>query len=337
MLPTLPTASLLLACALSALPAAQLSYHVMPPTLGTNDVSNLVGASRDRDNIGGDGYADGDGNDSATYIAGVDRPHQGQTFTTGGNPAGYQVNAVWLRHVAYTSNTGATWWCAPSNGAFTVRVTRPSAVGTFAFALTKEAFTTTGTESGTPNSLTPVATRVNSPEGTGVWLRFAFTSPITLFPNTLYGFDVAAHSRDFFFETLGLRTTADRDAYPAGAAYSGSTIGAADNTLEPLEGDRVFVVELSPGIDVARNGDDVFLAWAQLPSPIRHIEIHRNTLPTPGGRIRIATITPPVNTFVEKVPDATASYWYWLVVTRPDGITETIGPVATRSAEVWVP
>jgi hypothetical protein len=99
----------------------------------------------------------------------------------------------------------------------------------------------------------------------------------------------------------------------------------------------VFLVELSPAIDVARNGEDVFLAWPRLSGPIRHVEIHRNESAGAEGRVRVAMITGPLNSHVEKVPDAGAAYWYWLIVNRPDGAIETIGPVAARSAEVWEP
>lgn len=331
-------AVLLLPCLLPPLPAAQVSFHSAPPTPGPNDIANFVGASRDRDNIGGDGMNDGDANDSSTYISGLDRPHQGQTFATGSNPAGYQVNAVWLRHAGYSTNASSTWWCAPAGAALTVRITRPSAAGTFAFALAAEPAAITASDAGAPNALTPVSTRVNTANGTGLWLRFALAAPVTLYPNTKYGFDVAAHAPDLFFETLGQRSVGGDDApYIGGSAYNGSSTGAADNTLNPLDGDRVFLVELSPAIDVARNGEDVFLAWSQLGGPIRRIEIHRNTRAVPEGRVRIATITTSINTFLEKVPDPTAIYWYWLVVTRPDASTEIIGPVATPSAEVWTP
>ena len=333
-----PATTFLVACALP-LPAAQLSYHSAPPKSGPSDIVNLAGAARDWDNIGGDGLNDGDANDSATYIAGVDRPHQGQTFTTGGNPAGYQVNAVWLRHAGYSGNQDATWWCAPAESSLTVRITRPAAAGTFAFALASEPVRTTGAEPGAPNPLAPREVRTSSADGTGLWLRFAFASPVTLYPNTRYGFDVTAHTPDFFLETLGLRDAAASggDAYAGGSAYTGSSTGTADNTLLPLAGDRVFVVELSPAIDLVRKGHEVFISWPQLSGPLRRVEIYRNDRAAVEGRARVATITTAVNTYLEKVPDDKAPYWYWLTLTRSDGSTETIGPVATPVAEVWTP
>jgi autotransporter-associated beta strand protein len=225
------------------LPAATLSYQTTAPTPGTNDVSNFTGAARDRDNVGGDGSSDGSANDGGTYVSG-DRPQQGQTFTTGSNVGGYRVKAVWLRHVGYTSNTTSTFWRTANGVNLTVRVTKPSAAGTGGFALTTETVTTTGSESGTSNSLAPVTGGTSSTNGTGVWVRLAFSLPITVQPNTQYGFDVTSGSTTFYFETLGLRdAAAGENPYTGGAAYSGGTSGVPDNAMNTLSGDRVFLVE----------------------------------------------------------------------------------------------
>jgi autotransporter-associated beta strand protein len=229
-----------------ALPAATLSYQTTPPTPGANDVSNFTGAAGDRDNVGGDGANDGGTNDAGTYVAG-DRPQQGQTFTTGSNAGGYRVKAIWLRHAGYTGNTASTYWRTANGASLTVRVTNPSAAGTSSFALTTETVTTTGGESGTPNSLAPVTSGTSSMNGTGVWVRLAFTAPVTVQPSTQYGFDVTSGSTTLYFETLGIRDAASGgNPYPGGAAYNGSTNGAADNAMNPLTGDRVFLVELEP-------------------------------------------------------------------------------------------
>ena len=229
-----------------ALPAATLSYQTTTPTPGASDVSNLTGAASDRDNVGGNGSSDGSINDASTYVGG-DRPQQGQTFTTGANAGGYQVKAIWLRHVGYTSNTASTSWLTANGVGFTVRVTNPVAAGTSSFALATETVTTTGSETGTSNSLAPVTTATSSTNGTGVWVRFAFSIPITLQPNKQYGFDVTSGSTSFYFETLGVRDAASGgNPYAGGSAYSGSTNGATDNAMNTLSGDRVFLVELAP-------------------------------------------------------------------------------------------
>lgn len=224
--------------------AATLSYQTTAPTPGTSDVSNFTGATSDRNNVGGNGSSDGSANDAGTYVSG-DRPQQGQTFTTGSNVGGYRVKAVWLRHVGYTSNTVNTSWRTANGVNLTVRVTKPSAAGTAGFALTTETVTTTGTESGTSNSLAPVTGGTSGTNGTGVWVRLAFSLPVTVQPNTQYGFDVTSGSTTFHFETLGIRDAASGgNPYAGGSAYNGGTNGAPDTAMNTLSGDRVFLVEL---------------------------------------------------------------------------------------------
>ena len=231
-----------------ALSAATLSYQTTTPTPGASDVSNLTGAASDRDNVGGNGSSDGSTNDASTYVGG-DRPQQGQTFTTGANAGGYQVKAIWLRHVGYSSNTASTSWLTANGAGLTVRVTNPAAAGTSSFALTTETVKTTGSETGTTNSLSPVATATSSTNGTGVWVRLAFSLPVTLQPNKQYGFDVTSGSTSFYFETLGIRDAASGgNPYAGGSAYNGGTNGATDNAMNILSGDRVFLVELAPVI-----------------------------------------------------------------------------------------
>ena len=62
-------------------------------------------------------YANGAANDAFTYIA-FDRSAMGQTFITGTNGAGYQLKAVWLRHVGYTANTDMTFYMVPAGSDF---------------------------------------------------------------------------------------------------------------------------------------------------------------------------------------------------------------------------
>jgi autotransporter-associated beta strand protein len=229
---------------LGTLFAATLSYQTTTPTPGANDISNFTGAAQDRDNVGGNGSSDGSTNDAGTYVAG-DRPQQGQTFTTGANAGGYQVKAIWLRHVGYTSNTANTFWRTANGAGLTVRVTNPTAAGTSSFALATETATTTGSESGTSNSLAPVATGTSSANGTGVWVRFAFSQPFMVQANTQYGFDVTSTSTALYFETLGIRDAASGgNPYAGGSAYNGGTNGTPDNAMNTLSGDRVFLVEL---------------------------------------------------------------------------------------------
>src|ERR1039457_1202779 len=130
--------SLLSAASLSA---ATLTFQTFAPTPGANDIYNFAGASHDGANVNnGSTYADGAGNDAFTYIAG-DRTDQGQTFTTGSDPQGYRVNAVWLRHCGYTNNADLTWYRMDASAVMTVRITDPAQAGTTGFALDAENYT----------------------------------------------------------------------------------------------------------------------------------------------------------------------------------------------------
>ena len=229
-------------CLLLPVQAATLTTATSGPTPGTNDIFNFAGAARDGANVGdGSTYADGSGNDAFTYVAG-DRADQGQTFATGSNTNGYLIKSVWLRHVGYTNNTALTWWQMNSGVSMTVRVTDPTLAGTSGFALDTETYTTTGGEGWSGG--------FNSTNGTGSWLQFTLSSPITLSPNKTYGFDVASSSTSAFFEWLGT----SNNVYPGGGAYQGSTAGSADNTMNTLVGDRVFLIEMASGTN-APTGD----------------------------------------------------------------------------------
>jgi hypothetical protein len=337
-----PRRRALLSLSLLALPlalhGAQASFSSAAPAPGPYDIANLTGAAQDRDNIAGDGINDGDVNDHATYVSGLDRPHQGQTFTTGDNPAGYQVRAVWIKHAGYSANQSDTWWSAPAGSDLTIRLTRPAAAGTFAFALASEPLTLTGNAPGAPNAFFPVSPRVNTADGSGVWLRIGLESPVSLYPNTRYGFDLTGTSPELFFEWLGLRdNTTEGDAYPSGSAYVGSTTAVPDQTLRPLAGDRVFLVEMSPAVEVARDGAEVFLSWGRIPGAVQKLELYRGDRPSPENRRRIAELAVLAQVYLDKLPRPDATCWYWLVVTRPDGTTETIGPVDGRAAPAWTP
>jgi hypothetical protein len=222
--------------------SATLTIATSAPTPGTNDIYNFAGAARDGANVSdGSAYADGAANDAFTYVAG-DRADQGQTFITGSNTNGYTITAVWLRHVGYTNNTALTWWQMNSGVSMTVRVTDPTFAGTSGFALDTETYTTTGSEGWSGG--------YNSTNGSGSWLQFTFSSPITLSPNKTYGFDVASSSTSAFFEWLGT----SNNVYPGGGAYNGSTSGTPDNTMNTLAGDRVFLVALAVGTNAPTGG-----------------------------------------------------------------------------------
>jgi hypothetical protein len=222
--------------------AVTLSLSSATPTPGTNDIYNFAGASHDGANVSDGGtYADGAANDAFTYVAG-DRADQGQTFTTSGSTNGCLVNAVWLRHVGYTNNTALTWWQMNSGVTLTVRITDPSQVGTSGFAVRTESYTTTGTEGWSGG--------FNSTNGDGNWLRFAFATPVSLATNKTYGFDLTSATTSAFFEWLGT----SNNVFAGGSAYNGSTTGVADNALNTLVGDRVFLIEMASGANAPTGG-----------------------------------------------------------------------------------
>jgi hypothetical protein len=219
----------------AALPASALTLNIssVAPTPDADDIYNFAGADRDGLNVAnGAVYADGSANDVYTYVAG-DRTDQGQTFTTGSDPDGYVVTAIWVRHCGYTNNTQLTWWRMSSGVPITLRLTAPAQAGSAGFSLHTESYTTTGTEgwNGT----------FNSTNGTGQWLRLVLAAPQTLLPNQNYGFDLTSGTTGAFFEWFG--TT--NNVFAGGNAYRGGTAGAPDNALNALVGDRVFLVELA--------------------------------------------------------------------------------------------
>jgi hypothetical protein len=168
------------------------------------------------------------------------RADQGQFFTTGSNPGGYHIRAIWVQHCGYMTNTSLTYFdfAASGNPTFIFRLTDPSKAGTNGFALDEETVQVTGTEINNPD---PVGVR-SSANGDGVWMRFGFSSfgtNILLQPNTHYGFDIMGASGDFF-EMLGTTNY----VYSGGQAYNGTaSSGTPDNVTNLLHGDRVYLVE----------------------------------------------------------------------------------------------
>ena len=224
--------------------AAIVTFHTTAPTPGPQDVYNLVGATRDGDNVGttpDDGWL----NDEWTYVA-LDRAAVGQTFVTSDSEAVYLCTGLWIQHVGYTDNTASgatnngTWYNMPVNAKFGIRITDPSASGTDAFVLASETYTVTGTE----ENIIPGGSSAN---GTGTWIHIELTTPIALAPGTTYGFDIVSMSGNpnMYFETLGIKDDAPNgNPYTEGTAYRSGGNGVANNVLTVAPGDRVFVVDL---------------------------------------------------------------------------------------------
>jgi len=178
--------------------AAVLAKSSTAPTVDLFDLAQLTGAA----DIGGD----------EGHIW-SNRPVQGQTFTTLGNPDGYFLNAITLKNFNNTT----------TGGAFTVRV---------------------GTVSGT--SFTPVASETTQSGLSyvpGDYLTATFASPVPLAPNTVYGFDWGV-SGSGFVTTNNLDSSSN--VYAGGTAYSSGANSVPNDAILLLRaGDRVFHLDMT--------------------------------------------------------------------------------------------
>jgi hypothetical protein len=179
-----------------AAPAAVISASATPPTVDPLDIAQLTGSN----DIGGD----------QGHIW-VNRPVQGQTFTTLGYREGYWLQAVTLKDLG---DYGAA-------GAFTIRV---------------------GAISGT--SFTPIASET-TPSGAayvpGNYITATFATPVWLSPNALYGFDWTSSGNGFV-----TANNSDGNAYARGTAYSsGASHVPDDANLVFHTADRVFHLDLT--------------------------------------------------------------------------------------------
>lgn len=203
--------------------AARVSFSAKAPTLGTNDIANLTGANADFNNVS-------DGDHDATYLA-DDRPIQGQTFTTGLNSRGYQLRAVTLRAVKHE-----TYALVPDLK-YTVRITQPS--GTTLKIIATE---TAEAAAAVPGNIRSISDGGETGSGSGTYITFTFDKPVTLKPNTMYGFDVGGGDVRHYWQTDGTAS----NIYAGGEAYSSGTGGAGNGQRASRTGDRVFVVALTP-------------------------------------------------------------------------------------------
>ncbi|MCG8584839.1 MAG: hypothetical protein MI757_09030 [Pirellulales bacterium] len=143
------------------------------------------------------------------------RPRQGQSFTTGSNALGYSLSSVTLRS---TSNSAGS-----ANWNVRVGSIDGSDIPTWSIA-----------------DVIIDGTGVNMTSNT--YVTWTFDSPLTLLPNTLYGFDVFPDNQGFISDNA-----ADDTAYAGGSALSsGDNLPAAPpNALTVNNFDRVFHVDLA--------------------------------------------------------------------------------------------
>jgi hypothetical protein len=214
--------------AVGHLQAAVLSFSTTTPTIGANDVSNLVGTTSAAANVNPDGGV-------YSYVA-HDNVVQGQTFTTGSNPGGYILDSVTLQHVLYSTDV-SYYDTTGANGFFNVRVTKPTSATALSVILSE----TAATVPADPNN---IGQALPGP-GTGKFVTFDLAGNPVLLPNTVYGFDVGG-ANVTFFESNGTNT----NPYAGGVAYisgdAGTLPGVGDLTLTAGTGDHVFIAKLIP-------------------------------------------------------------------------------------------
>ena len=90
-------------------------------------------------------------------------------------------------------------------------------------------------------------------------------------------------------------------------------------------------------LQVARNSDEVIVTWDLSDLPVKGLDIYRNTSQSTKGRGRLDYVRPAPATFIDKLPDSGATYWYWLKVALTTGESITIGPVPTPNGLGWSP
>lgn len=113
-------------------------------------------------------------------------------------------------------------------------------------------------------------------------------------------------------------------------------LSAAAQPAPPAPVSEVPITKESPKLHVVRNGGEVLLSW-ELPLSVqaRAIEVYRNDTEFVKGRKRV-TVTRNDRAY-DILPEAQATYWYWLKILLLDGQTLNVGPVVTPSSTVWTP
>jgi len=198
---------LIAVCFIAALPvsAATLTTSTTAPTVDGADIASLTGSS----DIGGD-----EGHIWAN------RPVQGQSFTTLGDPAGYILSAVTLQNLSTNTTTGN----------FTVRVGRV-VDGNF---LLMRSETTGGT----------------STTG-GDYFTYTFDNPVGLGASGQYAFQVGVDGSGY---VTANNLDSSSDVYTGGAAISsGDNSEPNDASIQTRAGDRVFHTDMTTG-SIASSG-----------------------------------------------------------------------------------
>ena len=180
--------------------AGTVTIDPTPPTVDAADIAQLTGAS------------DAGGDQGHLWS---NRPHQGQSFTTGPDPSGYFLTSVTLQNLNNTIGTAPT---------FNIQV------GTLTDTGSPETFTQVGTtETGVSPNYAPLD-----------YITFTFDSPVQLDPNTRYAFLWGTSSQGFV--TVN---NLDDNSYADGTALSSGDNNVLDPANVILQNvDRVFHLNL---------------------------------------------------------------------------------------------
>ena len=236
-IPTLIAAVLLYVTTVGSLPA-ELVYtsSATAPTVDGADIANLAGGSI----LGG--------GDEANWIFGLDRPSQGQTFTTGSDPAGYDLDAVTIQRA--TGGTTSYSFENVTDLTYGLRIDTPSGTDLLATDLlndTTASIAARATTSAGGNLVTDPAE-----------LDFVTLSgfSVHLDPNTTYSFDLVIPNG--ISQGWKLNANTDVNSYSGGNAFSTGDNGNPSDTMTVRSGDRVFHLNLTanslPQVDADGDG-----------------------------------------------------------------------------------
>lgn len=218
--------------------SATVSLPDVQPVVTFYDVFNLVGTTSSATNVNIQFV-------QSEYLAG-DNAAMGQVFTTGSAVDGYELTAISVQQVSFS-----TYWDY-TGGTVSLQIFElgtQNAGGVWSITVLAAETATIG---GEDDGITFSNGMPNPPR----WLTFALSTPVHLNPNKQYGFQLGSSgtgSNDGFFIELNGTSS---NAYVGGFAVNSGSNGVPETSAvwsggtgwEP--GDRVFVAHLSPN-----NGD----------------------------------------------------------------------------------
>jgi len=206
--------------------AVPVTSATATPATDADDAYFLASGIGEPDTI--DGTTTSSANDESTFLA-ESRTSKGQTFTTGTNPQGYQLQSFAVQHVQWPTVTpnGTAYDIQPGDQwefqIGTINGTTKTPLLKYTAAYEGSAFTGNGTG------------------GTGRFLTFNISGlNVQLASSTSYYFEIAPLSGDPYLELNSSRT----GTYAGGTAFRGNAAGTIGTSVTPLDGDFIFHVNL---------------------------------------------------------------------------------------------